>query len=254
MPSYAPRYAPLPASFILTAALTLAPAAFAAEPFGEADIFFELNDTDGDLGIHALLDGDAWRRLTISSPDGKEKLRVVLSGTLNKHGLTELFFESAEPEFDELPIKKFFNRFKEGMWRFAGETIEGDELESEDLLSQVMPAPADGITLNGAPGVEDCDVAPLPVVTPPLTIAWDPVTSSHPDIGKEGPIEVVHYEFVIELDSDDSKVISMKLPPEVTSVEIPAWFLALDEVFKYEIITREEAGNQTAVESCFEVH
>ena len=27
-------------------------------PFDEARLFFELNDTDGDLGIHGLIDGD----------------------------------------------------------------------------------------------------------------------------------------------------------------------------------------------------
>jgi hypothetical protein len=29
-------------------------------PFDVAELFFELNDTDGDLGIHALIDGEAW--------------------------------------------------------------------------------------------------------------------------------------------------------------------------------------------------
>ncbi|UCD82196.1 MAG: hypothetical protein JSW26_12455, partial [Desulfobacterales bacterium] len=28
--------------------------------FDEAKLFFELNNTDGDLGIHALIDGEAW--------------------------------------------------------------------------------------------------------------------------------------------------------------------------------------------------
>lgn len=31
-------------------------------PFSEAEIFFELNNTDGDLGIHSSIDGDAWKR------------------------------------------------------------------------------------------------------------------------------------------------------------------------------------------------
>ena len=30
--------------------------------FDEHEIFFELNYTDEDLGIHALIDGDAWKR------------------------------------------------------------------------------------------------------------------------------------------------------------------------------------------------
>jgi len=42
-------------------------------PFDEAQLFFELNNTDGDLGIHALIDGEAWKRLTIE--DTKERAR-----------------------------------------------------------------------------------------------------------------------------------------------------------------------------------
>ena len=30
-------------------------------PFADADLFFELNNTDGDLGIHALIDGEGWK-------------------------------------------------------------------------------------------------------------------------------------------------------------------------------------------------
>ena len=30
-------------------------------PFDVANVFAELNDTDGDLGFHALIDGDAWK-------------------------------------------------------------------------------------------------------------------------------------------------------------------------------------------------
>ena len=34
-------------------------------PFDEAELFFELNNTDGDLGIHGKIDGDEWKRLEI---------------------------------------------------------------------------------------------------------------------------------------------------------------------------------------------
>jgi hypothetical protein len=246
------RHASLTAAFLAAALLVSAPSR--AAEFDEFDIYFELNHTDGDLGIHALLDGDPWQRLVIESPDGKEKLRIVLTGTLRKHGLTELFFESAEPPFDELPTKKFFNRFKEGVWELEAETIagaEGEPLEGEDRLSHVMPAPAGGITLNGIPAAENCDSDPLPTVSVPVTIDWNPVTTSHPDIGKDGPIEIVRYELVLELESDDSQVFSVRLPPNITSFEFPAAFLALDHEFKFEIIAREESGNQTAIESCF---
>ena len=32
-------------------------------PFAEAEIFFELNNTDGDLGIHFSIDGEGWKRI-----------------------------------------------------------------------------------------------------------------------------------------------------------------------------------------------
>ena len=36
-------------------------------PFSEAQLYFELNHTDGDLGIHGLIDGDAWKSLEIEA-------------------------------------------------------------------------------------------------------------------------------------------------------------------------------------------
>jgi hypothetical protein len=84
-------------------------------PFGEdTSLFFELNDTDGDLGIHAFIDGDAWKTLEIEGPNEREMLEIQVIGRLRRQGLTELFFESAEPSFDELSPKQFFLRFPEG--------------------------------------------------------------------------------------------------------------------------------------------
>jgi len=39
----------------------------------------------------------------------------------------------------------------------------------------------------------------------------------------------------------------------VTEVSVPEDFTALGEEFKFEILVREASGNQTAVESCFEI-
>lgn len=75
-------------------------------PFSEAHLFFELNNTDGDLGIHALIDGDAWEKLKIEDPKEREILNVRVGGRLQRQGLTEIFFESAEPTFEELSPQK----------------------------------------------------------------------------------------------------------------------------------------------------
>ncbi len=248
--------APYLVPFALTALLIAAAPAQGATPFDEADVFLELNHTDGDLGIHAKIDGDAWKKLTLASPDGKEKLRVVASGTLKNHGLTELFFESAEPGFDEVSPEKVLSRFKEGDWVISGVTIENDELRSVDRLSHVLPAPPSGITISGVPAADSCDAASLPSVSEPVIVDWDPVTRSHPSIGKTGPIEIVSYQFIVEFEHPvfGDLNFSVILPPDTTEFEVPSEFVALsDGELKFEILAREEHGNQTAIESCFEV-
>ena len=72
-------------------------------PFSEARIFFELNHTDGDLGIHGLIDGGPWKWISIEDPRELTLMQVSAHNRLRSHGLTEIIFESAEPSFDELP-------------------------------------------------------------------------------------------------------------------------------------------------------
>ncbi len=49
-------------------------------PFSVTEIFFELNDTDGDLGIHAKIDGGPWTRVSIKDPDGRKMLNIKVQG------------------------------------------------------------------------------------------------------------------------------------------------------------------------------
>jgi len=224
-----------------------------SDEFDVAEVFFELNDTDEDLGIHALIDGEPWRKLEIELPNEREILTIWVRSKLRRQGLTELFFESAEPTFDELSPERFFHRFPEGEYEIEGITLEGEELESTAVVTHLLPAPPENIEVNGNPVPEDCDEGPLPSVNGAVVISWDPVTLSHPEIGRtDEPIDVVKYQVVVE-EEDSGLVFSVDLPPEVTSVTVPADFISLSEEFKFEILVREASGNQTAVESCFEV-
>lgn len=221
-------------------------------PLEEASLFFELNDTDGDLGIHGLADGEAWKRLEIEDPEEKTMLAITTRGRLRLQGLTELFFESAEPTFDDLPPEEFFQRFPEGVYEIEAETLEGFELESEVLITHIMPAPPANVLVSGQPAAENCDAEPLPTASDPILISWDPVTESHPEIGTPGqPIEVEHYQFFIEAEDID---LSVELPNDVAEYEVPSGFVESGETVKFEIQVREAvSGNQTAVESCFVV-
>jgi len=219
--------------------------------FDEAQLFFELNNTDGDLGIHAKIDGDEWKKLKIEDPNGRTMLKIRVKGRLKRQGLTEIFFESAEPTFDELDPDDFFTRFPAGEYEIEGVTLDGEEIESEVELSHVLPASPENIMISGEPAAADCD-AILPSVSDPVTISWDEVIESHPTLGETGPMEIEYYEVVVE-NEEQELVMSTMLPDGVTELTIPAGFISLSDEFKFEILARSTNGNKTAVESCFEV-
>jgi hypothetical protein len=227
-------------------------------PFEEANIFLELNHTDGDLGIHALVDGDAWKKLEIEGPDDREILVVKGRGQLGQHGLTEVFFESDEPGFDELPPNEFLVRFPAGAYKFEGKTVEGDELGSTEELRHILPAPPANILISGIPAAENCDAASLPSVdgNEPVIIKWDAVTQSHPQIGtptSSPDIDIVGYQVVVEREEPTLLVFSVDLPPsDEPQVTVPPELIALGAEFKLEVLVREASGNRTAVETCFE--
>ncbi len=230
-------------------------------PYDVATIYFELNNTDGDLGIHSLIDGEPWKTLEIETPNERENLRIRVRNRLRLQGLTELFFESAEPPFesdepDEVTLspEQFFQRFPEGIYEVSGRSLEGEELESDVTVTHVMPAPP-VIFVGDEQLPEDCDEDPVPAVSAPFDISWSPVTMSHPEIGRTGePVEIEQYEVVVERpdDGDVPFKISAQLGPTVTSFPFPAGLIA-GEPLKVEVLAREASGNQTATESCFQV-
>lgn len=248
---------------LATSALTVAPVAGNATwwhdddddeeiPFDEARLFFELNDTDGDLGIHGKIDGDEWRRIEIEDPHERSMMTVRASGRLKRQGLTELFFESAEPCFppeeegeeadcdDPLEPDVFFTRFPEGWYEIEGLTLDYEERESEVYLSHVMPAAPAGVKVNSEKAAEDCD-ADLEIVNPAggVTIDWKPVKKAHDDLGAHtgemlsgigggDGISVLYYEVVVEIDESDFKT-SAFVPADVTEWTFSEDFFELAE-------------------------
>jgi len=221
--------------------------------FDEAFLFFELNDTDGDLGIHSKIDGDEWKSLSIEDPSERHMLKVNVRGRLRRQGLTELFFESAEPSFDELDPETFFSRFPAGTYEVEGVSLDDEEMESETVLTHVMPAPP-VVYLNGELDETECDDEEGELLSvdegEPVVISWDEVTDNHEDLGKNGAIVVLNYEVVVEIDETPWHASAI-LPPDARDYAVPAEILVLGDEIKYEVLVREESYNQTAVESCF---
>jgi hypothetical protein len=217
--------------------------------FAEAELFLELNHTDSDLGLHASIDGQTWTSLGIEGPGDRRLLNLLSLGRLRAQGLTQLAFESAEPTFEELDPGAFFRRFPEGRYEIEGTTPDGQEIESTAVLSHVLAAPPSNVAVSGVAAAENCD-AVLPVVSAPVVITWDPVTRSHPEVGKRGPVKIRRYQLFVE---GEGVRLSLDLPPTVTEFEVPIGITDLGTEFKFEIIARTTTNNNTAVESCFKL-
>lgn len=246
-----------------------APASWAQDgdedEFDVGRLFFQLNDTDEDLGIHLLVDGEPWKTLEIDDPLDRRIFYVRTQGRLRRQGLTEFKFESAEPNFEEFSAEQFFRRFPEGVYDVEGRGLDGTEYESEIEITHLLPAPPENLKVNGSDAPDDCDEGPVPMVSGPFVISWDPVITSHPEIGTPGelPISVVRYEVAVERDEPTEVVIDATIEaPELpmtpaTNFEVPASLFSAGDLVKFQVLVQggDESGteNETSSESCFEV-
>ena len=132
--------------------------------------------------------------------------------------------------------------------------IKGDS-ECRNDMYQVLGATDEFCTFEEwrGPEVEDCEEGTVPMVDDAPVISWSPVTHSHPEVGRPGPIEIVKYEVDVERDEPTPLILSFNLSPEVTQVAIPAGLFEPGDVVKFQVLAGDAGGNETSSESCFEV-
>lgn len=191
-------------------------------PFAEAEVFFEFNATDDDLGFQLFLDGEAWRRTILLGPGFQRLLDFRARGELEALGLTEIRFESAEPSPSEV-----LALFEEGPYVFLGKSVEGDVLHAVGALSHALPP-----TAHFTPG--DGDVVPAT----DLLVEWDPIPG------------LAGYE-VIVVNEDTGRSLTAELDPDATRLEVPEVFLEAGTEYKVEVLTIGLDGNKTIVEASF---
>jgi hypothetical protein len=218
----------------LAAAPLVAPTASAAHreqatPFADARLEIEFNATDGDAGFQVFADAeDEWKEFEIFKPNGRRILDIKAAGVLKDFGLSELFSESSEPPFTELPFAEFKRMFPAGTYRFEGETVDGKELSSAVRFSHAVLdapqflAPTDGGTLPVAGAV----------------IRWAPVAGA------------VDYE-VIVTSEDEQRVVDVTMDPDSTSLTVPPEFLVAGTEYKIEVHASHTSGNRIFTEIGF---
>jgi hypothetical protein len=209
-------------------------------PLKEAKLNIEHNATDHDTGFQGFVDSEGWDQLEVTGPRGVV-LRFEGRGALGELGLTELFFESVEPENADVPIDELLEDIPAGRYTFRGRTMIDGETSGETVgtawLSHDIPA---GPVLQWpAPGAV--------VSAEDLVVRWGAVTQTL----RGTPANIVAYQLIVEKDATPHAHmigkwgLSMYLPPSVTSMPIPRDFLEPGTAYSWEVLAIEESGNQT---------
>ena len=214
-----------------------------AVPLKEAKLNIEHNATDEDTGYQGFIDSEGWQRLEVKNPDGETVLTLEGGGSLGELGLTELFFESVEPENAEVPIEDILAVLPAGNYKFEGVTMDGEPTEGTALLTHNIPK---GPTLLTPP-----EGATVPATN--VVMSWGAVTQTITD----QPVTIVAYQLIVEVDEEPhphalaKRVFSVHVRPAVTSVTVPNEFLEAGTDYKWEVLAIEESGNQTLSSGTF---
>ena len=115
-------------------------------PLDEAQVLAELNDTDGDLGFHALFDGEAWDRLTVRDPDGRLILLGPASPEPRAAGPDRAVLRERRAVVRRAGRRKSSSSASpRGRYTISGRTLEGDRLEGSGPVQPCMPAQVDNV-------------------------------------------------------------------------------------------------------------
>jgi hypothetical protein len=203
-----------------------------AAPFSFARIYIEYNDSANDLGFHVTMDGPNWKTFNIVNPNGVKVWEVTGRGAYEELGMTELFFEGAEPNLDDFPLNQLLARFPEGAYRFTGIAVSGSQLRSVAMLSHAIP---DGPEVSAEVNGDE------------VVIRWEPVTSP-PEGFPNRRIEIVGYQVIVES-------FQVTLPATAREVEVPEEYvrsLPRGEI-PFEVLAIERSANQSITEGTFEL-
>lgn len=218
----------------LLACVFLSSAATAAViPIKDARLKIELNATDGDAGVQLFIDADPWKFMDVFDPLGNRVFTASASGRVGLQGGTELFLESAEPNFTQLSLAAFLQRFPVGDYRIQGEAITGDTLLGSARFSHNIPdAP-----LLLTPG-EDAEVDPNHTV-----VTWGavPAVNGSPIVGYQVLVVKPNSGFA----AIPKLILDITMPATATSLAIPAGFLLYGAEYEWEVLAIESGGNQT---------
>jgi len=225
--------------------------------FSELRALIEINTTDGDAGLQMLIDGDGWRSVRVDDPNGQKIYTVEGDKSVREQGLSENFFESSEPDCDEVSLTDTLDRFPAGEYRVRGKSTDNEHFEGEAILTHALPAAPGLLMPNQVGGV-------IPANT---VISWTEDVGglglcppNEADIPNPAGVPLFGYQVIVEREVPGPLVVfSADVPADATSVDISPQFMDDGALYKYEVIAielriedgEEVKGNQSIAENFF---
>jgi hypothetical protein len=206
----------------------------------DARLKFEINATDGDGGVQLFLDAEQWKRMSIFDQKGRKIFTAATKGIMARQGGTELFLESAEPTFDELPLAELLERWPAGTYDFRGRGLHGETYVGSAELTHDLPAgPELRSPIEGAAPQDPDDTV----------VRWRRVPPAN------GSPIIAYQVIVVEPDTGITALpnvtLDVMMPPTANRLEVPPGFLQPDTEYEWEVLAIERGGNQTLSSSTF---
>ena len=214
----------------------------AAIPLKEAKLIIEHNAKDRDTGFQGFIDSEGWERITVTDPNGNKVLDFRGEGKLGQLGLTELFFESVEPENRDVSIPDLLKTLPEGKYTFRGSAIEAGEEMGTTIGTAVLTHDIP----RGPPLVSPAEDAEIPVDD--TVFKWKSVEKNIDG----SRTNIIAYQLIVEKEAepDENMIgkmgsISMYLPATTTSIKVAKEFFEPGTDYAWEVLAIEESGNQS---------
>ena len=208
-------------------------------PLEDARLKFEINSTDGDGGVQVFIDAEEWTTMSIVDPRGNRIFSTETRGRLARFGGSELFLESGEPPFSELPLHKLLKQWPAGVYTFRGTGADGEVFRGRARLTHRLPR---------GPELVSPVTSSAPQKPGDTVMRWRQVPAP-------ARSRIIGYQVLVERETGlkalPVRTLDVTMPPTATRLRVPPGFLRPNSEYSWEVLAIEGTGNQTLSSSTF---
>ena len=205
----------------------------------DARLKFEINSTDHDGGVQVFIDAEEWKSMSIFDPQGNRIFSTQTRGRLARFGGSELFLESGEPPFSELPLRELLRQWPAGVYQFRGTGAGGEVFRGSARLTH---------RLAGGPQLVSPVEGSMPQSPRGTVMHWR--SAPAPERSR-----IIGYQVLVERETGLKALpvvtLDVMMPPTATRLRVPPGFLRPHTEYSWEVLAVEKSGNQTLSSSTF---